>query len=196
MSINKPYILTALFVAIVLGLIVWKRCQRENLPSVKPTPAEITRQRITATDTTEIAKYRKLAAERLTQLQALKRDLATAKGKDKQQAAKAHHSANEYAKTPTLNNCDTALSDCQEENSTKAYSLAVQERMLAVYEKGHLADSLEIGRLGSVKDSLNDGWRKSNEYAGTLEKKISKKNNLLKIGGGVIAVLLALVAVK
>lgn len=193
-----------IFLLIILGLLIigWcsqflPSCEREQGGIVKrDTPAEKQMDRVVSTDTTERAKYRKLAAKRLTQIEALQRTIIAETGKRKQAEQKARESANTYAKTPTLLNCHKALTDCQEENATKAYSLMVQERMLTEYDSLQKIQVSEITRQVSVIDTLSNGWQAANAENAKLVKKVQRKNKLLKIGGGIIAVLAGVVAIR
>lgn len=189
--------------ALIIGLVIYNliallgKCNRpEPIGKTEQLPAEPIRQRVVQLDTTERAKFRKLAAERLTRIEALQRTIIAETGKRKQAEQKARESANTYAKTPTLLNCDKALQDCQEENETKAYSLAVQERMLSEYDSLNTLQVSEIARQSAVIDTLSNGWQAANAENAKLAKKVTRKNKLLKIGGGIIAVLAGVVAIR
>ena len=184
MNSLKPYLLIAAFIA--LAVIYWQGCERkpDHIPDAgKMVPAEPVRQRVVETDTTERAKYRKLAAERLTQIEALQRTIIAETGKRKQAEQKARESAAAYAKNPSLHTCHTALTDCQYENETKAYSLAVQERMISEYDSLQKIQVSEIGRQNSVIDTLAEGWRIANVSNSDLTEQLRKqKSNRWGVG--------------
>lgn len=146
------------------GLVALLRyCTTSTAPPPTTAPPEAARREVVTVDSSGYAQYREREAKQLARIKALQRDSAAAKGKDKAATTKAHHSADTFAKTPTLDNCRTALADCQGENETKAFSLAVQERMLAELESRHKNDSAEIIRNRGTVAELSDGWEAANK---------------------------------
>lgn len=177
---------------VFLGIRIINRERAE----VEPIPAEAERKAEIRIDSTGREKYRKAALYWEARYKADSALKTAARSKDKQAAEKAHQSANTYAKMPTLPNCDKALADCQEENETKAYSIAVQERMLAEADSLDRVRVAEIDRQKAQIDTCFAKWGKANEEIARLEKKVKRKNKLLKVGAGIIAALAVLVAVK
>jgi hypothetical protein len=160
---------------------------------IKP---EQTRQHIQNTDSLHAEIFAQVAKEHQKQIEALYSTLATAEWKRKQAEQKARESALQYAKTNTLPDCDKALKDCQYENETKGFSLAVQERMIAEQDSFISVQAFEINRINAVKDSLNTGWAAANKEVALYKGKVQRRNKLLKISGGVIAVLAGVIAIK
>jgi hypothetical protein len=189
MTTKLPYIVLALIgIAFLVGY-----CNREP-ETVKPeTTAEATRQRIQNSDSLAAEIFAQVAKEHQKQIEALYSDLATAEGKRKQAEQKALESANTYAKTPILSNCDAALKDCQYENETKGYSLAVQEKMIAEQDSFISVQAFEINRIIAVKDSMNAGWEAANKKLTNKPLKVYATaafeqhpiNNNAKLGGTV-----------
>lgn len=158
----KPYLYATLLIA-AIALITWHSCDRDVSDTNVVNKAEQARTATIATNTTEHAKYTD-RDKLLARIKALRSDsLATAKGKDKQASEKARQSALKYRETRKPEDCSTALVDCQEENATKGYSLAVQERMIAGLESSDSLHREEIERQGETIGKLDNGWKKANE---------------------------------
>jgi opacity protein-like surface antigen len=79
------------------------------------------------------------------------------------QVAKARQSAQKFAKSGKVEDCRDALYDCQGENETKGYAIAIQNRMLSAADSLNRRHVSEILRQMSVKDSLSTGWGQANQ---------------------------------
>lgn len=162
---TKPnlFLVFAIAAALLLTWLGFKSCDRQEESAKAPAAkSETIRQRVATTNATESAKYQTNDAKLLAVIEALRSDLATETGKRKAAEQKARESAAEYAKNRTLDNCDKALTDCQEESETKSYSLAVSERMIAGYESSDSLHREEIDRLVAVSDIRDKGWEEAN----------------------------------
>lgn len=180
---NRPSIFTAiiaLLMAVIL-LLVFRKCERQaELQMKEPIRAEIALQNIITMDSIARLNYQRDTAMLAAENSALKRELSNLKGKLSTQTAKAQHSAQEYAKTPTLSTCHEALKDCHEESETKSEYIAVQDRLLSAADSSQRLDRKEIARVYWVADSLARGWQKANRDL----RKDRSKNWALTIQAG------------
>lgn len=180
------------FAAIVILLL--KGCEREQ-----PAPTTAPEKQITGLTTREAparVSYQK-QAQLIDRIKWLVSDsIRHAKGKATTKQVKAQHSAQIYAVTPILANCDTALSDCQQANAAHLEVIALQDRQLNRADSSQVVDRNEIQRSYSAFDSVAvvaTGLVQENRKLG---QKVTRKNNLLKIGSAVVAVLVAGIMIK
>jgi opacity protein-like surface antigen len=161
MTNHRPYFIAfGILAALVLIFFGVQECKRKT--EAEPVPAEATRQRVVNTDSIEHSAFQKRDAYWKGRIKADSIERITATFKDKLATEKARQSANTYAKTGKHEDCTTALTDCKEENATKAYALDVQERMLTEYDSLSKLQGHEIGRSRSVIDTLSRGWAEAN----------------------------------
>ena len=134
-------------------------------PAINRTPIEAEHKRkvLLVVDSIKHKEYCTDTAWKAGEIRALKRKISALEGERKGIEQKARQSALNYNKTPTLANCNQALSDCQEENESVARVIDLQYLMLAGKDVEQQRDRQEIGRLVLLKDSLFSGWQSSNE---------------------------------
>lgn len=182
MKQNNLTALLLFLLAAVAALIAVRYCNREKIAEPRIiTQSEAQRQGMVTRDTLAAASYRADTARMGSENRALRRELLAATSKDKQQAEKARHSAATFAKSGKVEDCRQALADCQGENDTKAYSIVVQNRMLAAADSTQKRDRQEIGRQRGVLDSAFTGWGQANEAL----RKEKGKRFVLSAGVGV-----------
>lgn len=184
-----PHLFTAfVMAAFVIGVLVSKSCEREK--SAEPrtiSQHETARQKQIAADSIAREEWAADTLKTFTRFKARERVLDSLASELPRQREKAQHSANTYAKTPTLTNCQHALKDCQHENETQRYALGVQGQQLSEYEQAQKADRKEIARSHAAADSSFAGWGQANADLSKSEammKKEQGKRFVLSAGVG------------
>lgn len=170
MNKTPLYVLAA---NILIGAIVFfiGMCRKQDTPKQgTPTPAETALQRHQEREPVARAAYAADTVKSDAAILALHRKVDSLTARLSTQAPKAQQSASTYAKTPTLDNCHQALTDCQEESETQRYALAVQDRMLAAADSAKRKDRKEIARSYGVSDSLAAGWDEANKALRKAQK--------------------------
>lgn len=164
---KKGHYIFGLLAAVLIGIIflfLWNRnSPREDWPPANQTPAETELLRHQEREPVARAAHAADTLKTYRRILAMQRKVDSLTVQLSTQTQKAQHSASEYVKTPTLSNCHQALTDCQEESTTKSGVIAVQDRMLAAADTAMRKDRKEIARSYLVADSLAAGWGEANK---------------------------------
>lgn len=177
MTAPKLAALPLFLVAVLCAAIFAARsCNREKKDTPNQgTPNEAARQKQIAVDSIARKEWAADTLKTFTRFKARERVLDSLASELPRQREKAQHSANTYAKTPTLTNCHHALKDCQHENETQRYALGVQGQQLSEYEQAQKADRKEIARSHAAADSSFAGWGQANADLSKSEAMLKKE---------------------
>ncbi len=109
---------------------------------------------------------------------------------------KATTSVKQYKNTPTLANCDSAIADLQYHVSELETGLSISDSVMKGQARVIGSFAGTVARKDSVFGAMNAGWQQANLDNAELTRKVKNRNKAIRIGAGVIALLIGLVAVK
>lgn len=168
-NLNRIIFVAAFLAALALAFFAgrgWKPKQSgnsEQLPEQQQARSVQNQKAKQTADSLGRVKYQATVAPLLSRIKALQADSILRASKDKQATGKAQQSAQEFAKKPTIENCSVALTDCQEENQTKAAVIANRDSTIQAQRDLDKTRVSEIDRQNTALDSAFTGWAKSDK---------------------------------
>lgn len=157
--------------------------------TTEPTPQpEQQRQRITNTDSLRSVIESQYRDSLQAQIKASNERYAKLLAKLPASKRKASSSVKTYQNTPTIANCDTAIADMQHHVAEVETGLAIADSVMKAQASVIGSFGRSVARKDSVITELSAGWETANLENAKLQKKLKRRNRLIAIGAGALAI--------